>query len=199
MILGPTGSGKRVVADYMVKEGSELLEPKFDIEDSNDNFSKQLTYLMRRLEVQMRAASLRDRRDIVTIRSFFDDYEVYLKTMHDLTTLTDRDMKHFATIYENVCKMQQIAEPPDIVIYMKTPKMSAMNRQALTDNLIHQDFFHKEVEYYEEFIQKIAVPIIEIDASAKPEVVKNELDYGVSSLKAARLGSQTVWRRHFFK
>jgi len=200
MITGATGSGKRVIADYLIKDGFELIDPSFDVEVGDDNFSKELTYLMKRLNAQLRAASLKDRRNVVTLRSFFDTYEVMIKTAHLFTHITDKELAHLKIIYDNLITCDQAIAPPDALVYMDTPKMAAMNRQALTGGReVTQEFFHKEVEAYRAFVDRVAVPTINISASSKPEVMKNELDYGVNSLKAANLGSQSVWTRSFFR
>lgn len=200
MVLGATGTGKRVVADSLINDDFELLEPNFDVAVDLDNYSKELTFFMRRLRTQLQAASLKDRRDIVTVRSFYDQHECFQRAMLDQTMITKKDFESFEIIYSNLFDAEKLSEPPDAVVYMKTNKMSALNRQALTGGRdVTQDFFHREIEYYEKFVEKIAVPLIEIDAADKPDKIKNALDFGVSSLKAANLGGKSIWRRSFFR
>lgn len=194
-IIGPTGSGKNYIYEALKKDGFELLN--FDIK-MEPLFFRQIEYMMNRFKVHMRASQEKDRKDVVTIRSFYETHLVINKILHSLTMLSDADMKVLDMIYEDLTSGFHIA-PPDVVVFMRTEKMNAINRQKLNKVDVPEEFFNAEIDLYEELIPRIGVPIIELDASQKSETIIKNLEFGISSIKAANLGSQSVWKREFLR
>lgn len=193
-IIGPTGSGKNYIFDALKKDGFELLA--FDVKSENP-FERQIEFLMNRFRVHMNASQVKDRKDVVTIRGFHDTHLVINQILEDTTVISERDNHILNMIYQNISGLY--SPPPDVVVYMNTPKLSAINRQKLNSIEVSEEFFNREVELYADFVTRIGVPVIELDASQKMDVLLKNLDFGVSSIKAANLGSQNIWKREFLR
>jgi deoxyadenosine/deoxycytidine kinase len=193
-IIGPTGSGKNFVFDALKKDGFELLT--FDVKSENP-FERQVEYLMNRFRLHINASQVKDRKDVVTIRGFHDTHLIINQILTELTTLNDREYRILSMIYENMFGLY--SPPPDVVVFMQTPKISALNRQKLNNIEVSEEFFNREVDLYSEFATRIGVPVIELDASQKADILLKNLDFGISSIKAANLGSQNIWKREFLR
>jgi dephospho-CoA kinase len=193
-VLGPSGSGKNYIYEALKKDGFELFT--FDVK-SDEPFERQVEYLMGRFKTHMLASQVKDRKDVVTIRTFHDTHAIISQVLNRLTVLNDREMRLLDSIYQAISGFY--IAPPDVVIYMRTEKMSAINRQKLKHVDVPEEFFNMEIDLYADFITRIGVPVIEIDASQKTEVVLKNLEFGINSIKAANLGSQTVWKKEFLR
>lgn len=198
MVIGPTGSGKNFVSDYLKKDGYQRLDPTFESE-SGTLFDKQLSYLMSRFRIHMKASQIRDRKDVITLRSFHDTHLVLSEVLHRRTEINDKEKKILDVIYKNLANDDFHIPPPDVVIYMKTVKMSAITRSLLRGVDVSDDFYNHEVELYDEFVKRIGSQIIELDVSLGVDHIYQNVEFGINSIKAANLGSQTIWQRPFLR
>lgn len=199
MILGPTGSGKNFVADQLKKDGYQRLDPPTFGTESENVFENQLNYLMGRFRIHMKASQERDRKDVLTVRSFHDTHLVLSEVLRRTTELSDKDKKVLDTIYKNLANDDFYITPPDVVIYMRAKKMTAITRQLLRGVDVSDEFFNHEVELYEEFMPRIGSQIIELDVSLGVDDIFRNVEFGINSIKAANLGSQSIWQREFLR
>ena len=198
MICGPTGSGKNVVAKELVKTSFDYL-PSFYVETEESKFIQELEILTSRVSAQMKASTLIDRRDIYTLRSFWDSKYVYIPAGKSF----DRFSPMEAKALDIVCKSfdDDALTPPTAVIYCKTDKMNAHNRLALQNRgvEISDEEFNLHVELYDKMIERVRVPVIEIDVSKDIAEIAKNLEFGLASLKSANLTNASVWSRTFFR
>lgn len=196
LIIGPSGSGKNMISEFLVKSGFEYI--KSTVTEDSDDFTNLLKTSQENLRLQIKAASLMDRKDVVTIKSFWDSHDIEIPIFRQMQRIDDRQLGHFSIIRDSLYDVYAL-RPPSAVIYVRTNKMSAMNRMALRSVVCDQSRLDLEIKMYEDFISKIAVPLVELDGTRKPEDLKKELDFGVASLKSASLVNASVWQKHFFR
>jgi deoxyadenosine/deoxycytidine kinase len=195
-ILGAPGTGKTLVAEMLSKDGFDLLD--YEKPEAEKPFKKDLKHFTGRLRNQLIAAQVMNRKDVVTIRSIWDTYGIFIKASRRLQEISEDEFSIFKQIYDSF--PDGGLEPPHAVIWTRTDKMSAFNRMALRGVEINQEHFNLQLAAYEELMSEVKVPIIEIDTSQmRPEAIKKNLDFGIASLKASNLSSQSLWSRSFFR
>jgi len=194
-IIGPAGSGKGMVTDILKGEGYEDLTTP--LVDNSDIFIQELTISQDRLKSQLLAAEVMSRKDVFTVRSFWDSHEVMIPVARSFEQINDFEMEVFSRIY-GTFKGTRFLIPPNAVIYMKMPLMSAYNRMLLRNVDINQDQYNAQVAAYDEYAKRICIPVLEIDGSAVPEKIKRELDFNIASVKSTH-SSGNIWQKEYMR
>lgn len=194
-IIGATGTGKEAVLNLITKDGYEHIGwPVHQVQDNQ--LLQELNYAAVRARVDVKAASLMERKDIVTVRSYYESRDVFVPTAVEMTQMTKSDQQIFDTCYSFLD--DDFFTPPDVVIFCKATKINALNRAAMRGVQINDDVFNKQVQLYDEYVKKIKVPVIELDSLADPAQVQKNLEFGISSIKTANLSSRSIWKRTMF-
>lgn len=195
-IIGPGGSAKNVVADLLVKERFEDLRQPFT--PKPDLFVTELEAACLRLETQLKASSYMERRDVVTVRSFWDSNEVYIPITHERLEISPYEKEVLRAYYIALTRDARSLTPPHAVIYMKTTQMAASDRMKLRGFEPNADRLKRELELYEAMSLRVKVPLLEVDGTKSPEVIKHDLEFQIASLKVSNL-SGGIWQKEFFR
>lgn len=197
VVCGPTGTGKELIVKEIARGGYDLL-PSFYVETEKTQFLRELAVFTRRMKTQIEASRFMERRDVVTVRTFWETRDVFVPIAKAMDRINQDEARAFELIFESMEDEHYI--PPTAVVYAKTDKMNALNRMKLNGIVgISEEEFNLQVAYYDKFIDKVRVPVIELDISLSPDEVRRNLEFGLSSLKAANLTQRTLWTRTFFK
>lgn len=193
LVTGAPGTAKGYACDLLQKEGFLYLQEPPTVEESG--FDCELGHIFRRLKVQLQAQQTQSRKDIVTVRSFWD-CELYLKTALYTDQLTELQ---FTQLSGHVKSLAELLTPPAAVIFMRADKMVSYDRVLLKSGVTpHDDEFNKLRELYEDFAARIKIPLVDIDASDRPEDIKESLIFNLSSLRLTRAADSGLWKREMF-
>lgn len=183
-IIGPDGSGKTLISSSLKNLGFRLVgdTTSFDV-DYYYNLDKD--------------CSLNKNNDnIFTIGSFWDFHECKLAFQHRLYKMTDAEKKMADNLYLE--RKNQVA-PPTFVVYTKITKQFARDRLLLTgdsEELLQN--IDIQLQLYEDFIQRVSCPVIEVDMS-RGERVYEDLQFGIDSISATRLHEQSIWNSEMMR
>jgi deoxyadenosine/deoxycytidine kinase len=197
MICGASGTGKYEIAKWAEADGFELIDEKVEL-DQGRPFVSEINFATSRLISQLRAAQLMNRKNIVTIRSFWDSAEVFLPILEANVGLS-KDERDIFDMIKNAMYAPGVLPPPSIVVMAKTSKMNAFDRMNLRGVTIDQEHYNQQLDFYERMAEKIAAPLIELNMDEKVEIQKKNFDYGMASIRAANLSAQSLWQKSFFR
>jgi deoxyadenosine/deoxycytidine kinase len=170
---------------------------KFVDNGSMDPLLKELSFAMSRANTMIKAGKLMNRKDIVTVRSFYESRDIFIPISFEQTLINKFDVDVFNTVAGTLD--DDFFIPPHAVIYCRSDKMSALNRVALRGVEVSEFEFNRQIELYDEFAKKIRVPLIEIDVAEPPDAINRNLEFGISSIRAAALVGSSVWESSFFR
>lgn len=196
-IIGPSGSGKTLIVEHLQRNGFDLIAHRSSDLVNDDAFYFELVQSSDRLKDQIKASDLMDRTDVITVRSFWDSHEVFINVAHHFQEISDYERKVFAKIYEPFIGNRAL-KPPHAVVYMKMPEMSAYNRMLLRNVDVDPDRYNKQVEFYHKYVEKIGIPVLEIDGSQAPDAVVKQLEFDLSSIRATN-SSGTIWQKEYLR
>lgn len=196
IVLGHPGSGKNVVKDMLVKEEFEFFHNKFDC-DISSPLGYEISVSMSLFKTQIQASDLMSRRNIVTVGSFWSGMEIHVPLNKEMLELSDYDYAILNKVYDGV---KDGLKAPDCVIFCSASNLQAsLDRITMRNQLIQQEKLSLSRELYKKFAEKIKVPLISIDATLSQENVQKDLNYGITSIKAANLSGKTIWERRMFR
>lgn len=193
-VIGAAGSGKSVIVDYLLRNDYELIDVHRK-DDNGDYFLRELYFAEKRLHEQISAQDLMDRKDVVTVRSFWDSHEVFVKVAHHFHHITDSGREILNTMYRPLVHAP-ILKPPHATIYVRMPNMSAYNRMLLKNVDVDSDIYNKQVEFYEEYVTKIRSPLIEIDGAQTQDIIIKQLEFDLASIKLTAHGGN-IWQKEY--
>lgn len=201
VVCGPTGTGKELIIGDMVRSGFEIIPPtppSFYVETEKTQFLQELAIFSSRFNASLEASKWMERKDVVTLRTFWESRDVFVPIARMMDKISEAESRAFQLIFNSLQDDHYI--PPTAIIYAKTDKMNALNRMKLKNKIeISEDEFNLQVEHYDKFVERVRTPVIELDISLPPDEVRKNLEFGLSSLKAANLVQRTLWTRTFFK
>lgn len=191
-IIGPVGSGKSLV--------KKILESRnFQLESELFNFSTSIEYRSDFYFKHDQAAFLkRLNNDIFTIGSFWDYHECIVPVMFENFEITESELYLMNERYNTT---KEFLEPPTCVIFTKMSEQQAYNRLMLSGEVVNHLVINKierQLQYYEKFIQKVAVPVIEIDMGQNIDMALNDLNFSIDSILTSRLDTASIWKRNMF-
>jgi deoxyadenosine/deoxycytidine kinase len=196
VVCGPTGSGKHFVVEALQKEGYEFLNEPV-VPDPAEPLETEIKFMLSRAKTQIQASKVRNRKDVITMRTFFESRDIYIPRSHELTYLNEKDMK-LLNLMSGVFA-DDVFDPPHVLITMKTPMWSALDRAKLRGiPLSDQEFKYQEAAY-NKWLENVRVPIVEIDASKRADLILKDIEFNIASIKAAELGGSSVWQKTFFR
>jgi hypothetical protein len=194
---GATGTGKEHVVSLLKTQGFENQTSIYQLPEDLSPLERELTLAMGRAKDMIKAGKDMNRRDVVTMRSFFESRDIFIPIAHEQTELGAQDMKLINIVSSTMDN--EFFTPPHAVIYCRSDKMSAYNRQSLRGGITVSDvIFNRQIELYDQWIAKLRVPVIEINVADSPDKISRDLEFGISSIKAANLVGSSVWDRTFF-
>jgi deoxyadenosine/deoxycytidine kinase len=193
MVYGGAGTAKHVVVDLLVKRGYEYL--KSPEPSSLDEFGRQLEYLVGRARQHLRAHQLMGRRDVLTVRSPFDTFEVYTKMLHDQQKITDEQFNYLKVIYDGLFSS---FEPPHAAVWCHASSINALSRIQLREQPVDQNEFNEQLVRYKAFYNMVKVPQIEWNLDLPLEILLKDFEFNIASLRTTSVASQTLWQRSFY-
>lgn len=194
-IVGACGTGKHSVLKMLEKDGYEFIPTNSPAEIA-PGFDLEFSHACERLRVQVQAQKIMNKKNVVTVHTFWETQDVYVPIALKKDQLTYIEVARL-TLMHNTFK--EILEPPHAMIYIQSEKMNAFNRMSLRQQTVSQDDFNEQIRLFDEFVKKIRIPVVEIDGNRTPDQIKKDLEFGVASLKASTVGSQSFWNREFFR
>lgn len=194
MIIGHPGSGKNVVKDILTKDEFEYFECEKVL--MTDSFDHEVSLAMSRLKTHQEASRFMTRKNIVTIHSVWTSFEVHIPHAKDYDEISEHQSLILQKIYDGVLNG---LKAPDCVVscHASTVQMSVDRIKMRGSNIDHNRLEHLRT-LYQKFFSKIKIPLIEIDATLSQEVVQKNINFAISSIKAANLGGKTIWERDMF-
>jgi deoxyadenosine/deoxycytidine kinase len=193
LICGSLANGKQVIAEHLEKHhGFTFLREK-PASSQLSGLSVELDWFVQRLHNHKKAQADMDETDTVTIRSLWDQKEVFIPTFQDDYLPEYQLMQRLFNEIESQLK------PPHMIIFMRGRKLDAYNRMELTGReRVNEAVYDKVQSLYEEFIHKIGIPVVEIEPVSADKII-DMVEYGVASIKASKLSDQTIWTRKFYR
>lgn len=194
-ISGPDATGKTLVAELLAYDGFQIIRHEPVVE--THSFRRELEFLTRRLAAQLEAQKRMARENVVTIRSVWESALVFAPLAECRTEIQPWENEFIQKTFRT---LEPQLEAPTAVIFVKSDKkMISMDRMLLKGERPDEERLRAQTKFYEDFAEQISVPVIELDASDKPERMKELLEFGVASLRASRLSANNFWRRDFLR
>lgn len=193
VISGIDGSGKQVISEWFIRENFQ--NKTKPIKESKDGFFKELLAASSYLSTAVDCADLMHNSDIFTIRSFWENGEIYLPLAKKFEEITTQEYETGVACYES---MKTLVAAPTCFVYCKIDLKMASDRALLKGQPLDQNRLKFQMKLYEEFFDKISIPVLEIDMTKQIDAVLKDLDYSVMSIKSSSLDAQTIWRRCLF-
>lgn len=195
VVTGGVSTGKKLVVDHFLREGFEHLHE--EVKPGDSPFETEAHYMLSRAKLQVQASRSRERKDIITTRTVFDSRDIFIPRAFDSTILSERDynlLKLMSEIYDD-----NAFQPPHAVVMMTTPLRAQMDLAKLKGReLMDTDAIYQQAAY-KKFQERIRVPVIEIDASKRADLISQDISFYMNSLKSSALGGGSVWQKTFFK
>lgn len=198
MIIGAPGTAKHKIAELLTKDGYEYQKWITDVKGDQSNlFMREATYFAERLKKQFKIARAKREQDIVTVRGTWDSIEVFGSVLTSRGEIGETQFDSLRFIYES---LMDTMIPPDVIIYMKVKeRMASYNRMALRDGRISEDYFSQLISAYDKYVQRLAVPVIDVDNDHVLDKVWDQVEFGLQSIKTSGLSGDTIWKRGMFK
>lgn len=132
--------------------------------------------------------------NFVTVRSVHDSL-VFALAKLKCNLINDSDYKKIVETVENFTNLKT----PDVFILAKTEnRMDSMNRLAMKyDEIVNDTFLKTLDEEYEKYYEMIGVPKFEINTSKPLNLVLEDFNFYMSSIKTTKLNEETIWRKDF--
>ena len=194
-IIGACGTGKHSVLKMLEKDGYKYIEavkPKLE----TPGFDLEFAYACERLRVQIEAQKIMNKKDVVTIHTFWETWDVFTPIAESKFQIDRVEMDRLKLMSET---FKEILEPPHAIIYTQSEKMNAFNRMQLRQQTVNQLDFNQQIELYQKFVEKVRVPVVDVDGNRTFDDMRKDLEFGVASLKASTVGSQSFWDREMFR
>jgi len=197
VLSGPPGTSKAKIAEFLQKEGFHYLDWRVVVDDTKSIFERELQYLLQRIRIQLEVQERATREDILTIRSVWEGRYVYIKAHAERGEIDEREVKILETIYSSFV---DILKPPTAFFYVRcVEKITSFNRIFLSGREINQDYFELVLKKYEEFVELLALPVVSVDHADSIDILLEDVEFGIASLKSNRFSSDTIWKRKLFK
>jgi thymidylate kinase len=196
-IIGADGSGKRAVADHLITN-HRYKDCSFVPNPSNTSLQKELEILNKRMEQHHVAHKEAVFENALTIRSAIDSVDFfpeYLLKTHRISK-SDYDLIRLFRSY-----VLDRLPLPDCVIFLEIDKINSHNRSKLKnpDTNITDEEINLQSEIYQEIADEIGIPLIRATMAQDFKDVLNEIDFGLSSIRAANLSQRSIFRRDFYR
>jgi len=196
VISGPPASSKQKIIEWIEHEklGFEYLPPE---EVMVSGKITQEIRLSSAIDTHKKAAEKCS--DVVTIGCVWDVLKVYNPVALEFGDI-NQDRFDAMERLERLTEKNDFAIP-DAVVYIKpVEKMASFNRMSLNlGSVMNQDRFQKICDLYDEYIQSVAISVVDVDHGSKFDDVIDQLDFGISSIKQSGVGEQTIWTRRMFR
>lgn len=132
--------------------------------------------------------------NFVTIRSVHDSL-VFALAKLKCNLINDSDYKKIVETVENFTNLKT----PDVFILAKTEnRMDSMNRLSMKyDEIVNDTFLKTLDEEYEKYYEMIGVPKFVVNTSKPLNLVLEDFNFYMSSIKTTKLNEETIWRKDF--
>lgn len=195
MIIGNTGTGKHAAAEHLQRQGFEIVERRTPA--AQNTFLQQIRVSADKLRDQIHAGLVKERNNVVTIGSYWDANLVYADTLSQIEAITPEQKFILDEMYSAHREPYSLAAP-HAVIWTKSKPMDAMNRMTMRGIDFDQNAFMLRQTSFEKFMERVRVPVIEVESLSDPGLVQQSIEFGINSLKATALTTGSVWSKDFF-
>jgi len=134
--------------------------------------------------------------EVINLFSFWDTHEVFDKALHEMEELSDYEFDLMESTYLNYCPF---VEPPHAFIYCKAPPIWIQNRMSFKNETPNENLIKRVSKHYEDFVERVRIPIIDVDATLPFDQIWELLSYDVDQIKTAAMATQTMWTRSVFR
>jgi hypothetical protein len=187
-IMGAPSTGKEVISSLLKKKDFEEIKVTTTIKC-------ELHYLVIKLVEQTKAQSQMFDKNVFTHRTIWDTFEVMAKVSLQMEKISEKEYEDARIGYN---AMELSVQPPNLVIFTRMEKRDIQNRTLLQGRRPDDREISMQIELYEEFISRVRVPKIELDMSKSIELISEELNFGIDSVKSMVLTQKTIWSRSMF-
>ncbi|RYD50715.1 MAG: deoxynucleoside kinase [Sphingobacteriales bacterium] len=183
-IAGNIGAGKTTLTRLLADQFG--WQPQFEVVDQNPylddfytdmgrwSFNLQMYFLSQRLrqllDIRQRAQT------VVQDRTIYEDAYIFAPNLAQMGLMASRDFETYASLFET---LQQLVQPPDLLIYLKAsiPKLVhqiQLRGRGYEEN-IRLDYLKRLNEAYERWIESyhegplLIIPVDELDFANQPE------------------------------
>jgi len=196
IVMGGDSTSKGAVVDYLVKQEKFEYIPLDKQESTTVAIEREIRFGGSYLTTHMMAQENARIKDVVTVRSFWEWAEIFPQVLVKRGELSESDARVIKVLYESI---KVVLKPPTAVVYMHpSQKMTMYDRALLNNKQPDDERMTTLLKLYEGFVQKIKIPVIEIDASEPMERMKSSLEFGLASLRASKLTDDSFWKKVMF-
>jgi len=203
-IMGPRGSCRDKVAGYLAEKEGFTREEVWHTDKltgwttNGDPFWDFYCRLLDHYTLQRRIEkTMQDRvgSRLVSIGSVWEEYEVGART--EMKYLHKDRYRRLGHLYN---KIMEFLPPPDVFIRMKVDFITVHNRLSLAggDN-VSDDALAAQFKNLDRLVDKIRVPVIEVDAGEDFKLVEDDVKHGVSTITSSGAGRDSIWTKGVFR
>jgi hypothetical protein len=193
-VFGSPGSGKEEIVNMLTRRGFEHLKPK-PLKNQIDSFVGQHRFLSQRIALDIQAAKVANRKNIVTVHGTHDTHLVYSKVLLKQERITQAEFDVLDFLYQEV---SPILEPPNSVVFTKTSEMNASARASLRGATLPPDF-RDYFAAYTGLAGSVKLPMVEVDFDLDMDIIKKDFEFNFASLRTTAVVAQTLWQRDFLR
>jgi len=191
-VIGPEGSAKKEIKNHIEEQGYKFRDLRdVYLYSAVGKISSLFDLFDRQLDIQDEMRT----KDIVTIGTIWDAHEIYSQISRGIGYWDAKELEMVDDIYKKLCKR---LDPPQMFIYCKSDVVHIQSWLEMTARPREQeDIIIKVLAEYDRLIKKIRVPVIEIDVTGQIDEAYNEVNYGMSSIKATA-DERSMWKKKIF-
>lgn len=194
-IMGVDGSGKNAVAEHLISNHGYK---NLSVTHEGNGFRAELKTLSLRMESHHLAHNQGNFDNSLTIRSAIDSMDFYPEYLLRTLQIKKEEYEDLRILRSYVLKR---LPTPDCAIFLEIDKINAHNRTLLKNNnqTLTDEEINLQSEIYEEIANEIAIPLIRVSMNVDFLLVLNEIDFGLSSIRASNLQSRSIFKREFYR
>jgi hypothetical protein len=196
MITGPDGSAKNEVAKILEDDDFRIIKAT-PVQGDNDfeiQHHQMLSWYdlhMTEIQPNMKEQSL------VQVRSFWDTHLVFTRALAMLDRIS---VKEQVMLDEMFSTLAPTLVPPNIVFNCVASNIDAESRLRLRGTQhIDEDLEAIRRRFYEEYVKRIRVPVVDIEIVQDWAKVTDQVRFGMASMDTTRLSTSTVWNRRMLR
>jgi len=201
-IIGSIGVGKNRIAEMLAaKEKFHImpdiidrgLQHKFEENPTKYGLRHQMSLLSKKFAQQQECAYRKANLDVCSVR-LIEEVKLFSEFLHDREFIEKWELD---IIEETYLAHSKACVPPDIVVYLKSDILNTHYRKELTENVCaftDNEYIADLQKRYDALVERIAVPLVEVDMEGNFDTAWNSIEHGVASIKSARLHGETIWQ-----
>ena len=191
VVSGPMATSKQKIIEYLETDGFEELKLR-DTKTYPISFHTETAFCMSYLESFMKARDNSEKK-LVSSRCIWDAVEVFGRVALKRSEISEGEFKALEAILGMTVGHDTV---PSAVIYMKPDmKMTSFNRMLMKGEKVDEEYFNDVCIAYDEYMEKIAVPVIEIPHTDIIDHILDNVKFGMAGIKSSGSAENSIWKR----